>query len=462
MFGLPLLMVSATLIHFSLFKYEWIEPLYIISLTANIGYFTNYIAIKMLFKPYQKTAFGRQGLIPRNQSKLADSLSETLIENFLSRQQWREYLVQSDLINQVVQEAKQASLAWLTQSNNIALASEYLIDFLEKNKASFNKILNDLQSNLLASLSTQINTEQLLAAGLQWLEKQFDENPDEMQAMIEPIIKTVAENVPQIAESLVDALDEHIEDQDTFKRGIAKMARWSADFSSEDIKHYLFRMLASFEFRQTLFDGLKTLVCDYKHRSSVAANENSTDITLDNGSMDEPPLAKFLTTVFTDKESPINWIELIIKKLNSPSGRAIDSAIVTNAKLARSLENIHFYVFETIESELNDGPFHTWIIEELISMIEKLDLRQLVKKKAKSFSPKKMENIFQNMISEQLVFIELLGAFLGALSGLALVDIRLFTLLASAMACIYLTDQYFTSRRPNSELSSDNIRNQDS
>ena len=59
--------------HFVLETGPWSEIFYIITLTANIGYFTNFIAIKMLFKPYYKTVFGRQGLIPKNQPRMAEA-----------------------------------------------------------------------------------------------------------------------------------------------------------------------------------------------------------------------------------------------------------------------------------------------------------------------------------------------------------------------------------------------------
>jgi uncharacterized membrane protein YheB (UPF0754 family) len=52
-----------------------------------IGYFTNYIAIKMLFHP-RKKMFGLQGIIPKRRKILAKKISETTIkvmpENFKS------------------------------------------------------------------------------------------------------------------------------------------------------------------------------------------------------------------------------------------------------------------------------------------------------------------------------------------------------------------------------------------
>ncbi len=90
-----------------------------------------------------------------------------------------------------------------------------------------------------------------------------------MEYLIEPVIKTIAENIPDIAQQLVARIDEHIENQDSIKRSIAKAARWSANINDNDIKQYLFRMVASFEFRQALFEGLQSLVREYKNRGTA-------------------------------------------------------------------------------------------------------------------------------------------------------------------------------------------------
>jgi len=55
-----------------------------------IGYFTNDIAIKMLFRPYRAIYIGKRqlpftpGLIPRNQERLAKRVSDTIMGSLLT------------------------------------------------------------------------------------------------------------------------------------------------------------------------------------------------------------------------------------------------------------------------------------------------------------------------------------------------------------------------------------------
>ncbi|ACO03507.1 MAG TPA: DUF445 domain-containing protein [Persephonella sp.] len=67
----------------------WIEYLIPPLLGAFIGYVTNYIAIKMLFRPFEeKYIFGFKvpftpGLIPRRRKEIANSIAETVEEHIL-------------------------------------------------------------------------------------------------------------------------------------------------------------------------------------------------------------------------------------------------------------------------------------------------------------------------------------------------------------------------------------------
>ena len=57
---------------------------------AIIGAFTNYIAIKMLFRPLKEKRIGRfkvpftPGVIPKHQEELAGALSKTVYQNFFT------------------------------------------------------------------------------------------------------------------------------------------------------------------------------------------------------------------------------------------------------------------------------------------------------------------------------------------------------------------------------------------
>ena len=81
---------------------------------AVIGYFTNDIAIKMLFRPYQPIYIGKRrlpftpGLIPRNQERLAKRVSDTIMGSLLTPEELQ------NLARRLLQtERVQGAILWL-------------------------------------------------------------------------------------------------------------------------------------------------------------------------------------------------------------------------------------------------------------------------------------------------------------------------------------------------------------
>jgi uncharacterized membrane protein YheB (UPF0754 family) len=81
---------------------------------AIIGYFTNDIAISMLFRPYHARFIGKfkipftPGLIPANQARLAQKISDTIMGSLLTPQELQ------NLAKRLLQtERVEAAITWL-------------------------------------------------------------------------------------------------------------------------------------------------------------------------------------------------------------------------------------------------------------------------------------------------------------------------------------------------------------
>lgn len=111
-------------------------------LGAIIGYFTNDLAIKMLFRPYRAIYFaGRRlpftpGLIPRNQERLAKRVSDTIMGSLLTPEELQ------NLTRRLLQpERVQAGIFWL-----LRLALEQIRQDQEQKTA---KIISGMLRDLL-------------------------------------------------------------------------------------------------------------------------------------------------------------------------------------------------------------------------------------------------------------------------------------------------------------------------
>lgn len=71
-------------------------------MTGLIGWFTNWVAVKMLFKPVKPINFGffkLQGIFPKRQDKLAASIGRMVAEELLTNEDIREKVLDRDNID---------------------------------------------------------------------------------------------------------------------------------------------------------------------------------------------------------------------------------------------------------------------------------------------------------------------------------------------------------------------------
>ena len=100
-----------------------------------IGYVTNGIAIKMLFRPlYPKYLFGKQipftpGLIPKERARLAGSLGNAISNNLMNREVLEKTLLSEDLLSQITDAIDNFVE---NQSQNVQSLRDFLYGALSK------------------------------------------------------------------------------------------------------------------------------------------------------------------------------------------------------------------------------------------------------------------------------------------------------------------------------------------
>lgn len=122
---------------------------------AVIGYITNDIAIRMLFRPRTaKYLFGVKipftpGIIPKEKARIATSIGNTVSKNLMNR----EILEKTLLSDEMVLKIKNGISDFIsTQKNNEETLEEFLLNYLKKED------LKNILENVSSDLSLQIHT----------------------------------------------------------------------------------------------------------------------------------------------------------------------------------------------------------------------------------------------------------------------------------------------------------------
>lgn len=87
----------------------WVRSGFVVVMAGCVGYFTNFLAIKMLFQPRRGQVLGWRGLIPRNQAEIARSLGESVQSQLLAPDIVLGYIHE----RQLVERGTRALAEWL-------------------------------------------------------------------------------------------------------------------------------------------------------------------------------------------------------------------------------------------------------------------------------------------------------------------------------------------------------------
>jgi len=116
---------------------------------AVIGFFTNYIAVKMMFRPYEEVRIGRwrvpftPGIIPRRKAALAGALGRMVSESLVQEQDLKNALLSDEITNTVVEGI--LSLPPLDPGGRTLLGEQYDVQR--------ERLLSSLTDHIVAALS---------------------------------------------------------------------------------------------------------------------------------------------------------------------------------------------------------------------------------------------------------------------------------------------------------------------
>ena len=142
---------------------HWIDWVVTPLIGAVIGYFTNWLAIKMLFRPHnEKRIFGFRlpftpGLIPKERQRLAKTMGETLSKNVLTQDVMMKSLSSPDVAENISKAIDNGLFALETSDKT---ADALLSQFLGAGKT---QILDDAEAQLLLGIEKLLTSPALQA-----------------------------------------------------------------------------------------------------------------------------------------------------------------------------------------------------------------------------------------------------------------------------------------------------------
>lgn len=406
--------------------YDWIATLNLATLWiyfappvagAIIGYFTNDIAIKMLFRPYKPIYFGKRqlpftpGLIPRNQERLAKRIADTIMGSLLTPGELQK------LAGRLLQtERVQSAILWLLK---LAL-DQVQLDKEQKTAKILAGILRDLLSQSLPRLlKVFARREDFLEAQINQIFDQilleFQLSEDQARKLSDWLLHVVLP--PDVLrQALVDFLtDKNIHIIDEGFREKSSGTYW---------------VVANlFGLRNTL-TRLRTFCLDEKD----AANERLADLIfslsirerlrkwLQNVSLQNLPMSTVRQLRKTTRDTVRSYVQERGTEVLKGLGESIDwnnvavlvlnrlrNSAAVSASLGLVSQELALILERYLERDLEN------IVAQAIPI---LSIDQVIVDRIRATSPEELELTIQSIVKSELQAIVNLGGLLGFIVGL--------------------------------------------
>lgn len=127
---------------------------------AFIGYITNDIAIRMLFRPYKtKHIFGLHipftpGIIPKEKGRIAKSIGDVISENLMNSEVLEQYLLSEQITSKL---HSSITSFFETQKQNNETVEQFLIHYLTEDEIS--NIAKSINNNLTSQIKGRLADE---------------------------------------------------------------------------------------------------------------------------------------------------------------------------------------------------------------------------------------------------------------------------------------------------------------
>lgn len=416
--------------HFFGSTQPWIKTLFVIVIAGVLGYFTNYLAIKMLFQPKRGQVLGWQGLVPKNKAQIARSLGSSV----------QHQLLHPDIV-----------LAYIAERRMIETGTQSLADWLDRSLQN-----PDVRREVTATLIDLLNQKgpELMTTGLDFAEtalKGIARDPaairsywvDIRAAMIEylqtadnraqvarKLLQLFQDQLPHIAEWLNRAIEAYLQDRNavgTLGLGLKNL------FSIDDaaIQQFLQRFS---EDPKVSEDFLTTLDAVMDSIQKELLSESTQQLVQERlGSWIEQVAAFSRRTLLPGAVDHLNVY------LNEPRNWAqIEEYLIQGIAWlkTRALSVLHS---ETGRRYLRAG------IERAV---QQLNVTDLVEQQVMKLDTDELEKMVLDNTGGNLTVIQFLGGVLGLIAGLVQVHVLFALPIGAGMVVVWIAYRLNERRAP--------------
>ncbi|MFS0782991.1 DUF445 domain-containing protein [Bacillus sp. 1P06AnD] len=361
--------------------------LFMVVIGALIGAFTNFIAIKMLFRPYEPMyIFGKKlpftpGLIPKRRGELAEQVGKLVVEHLLTGES-----IQQKVLTPTF---RQELLNWLRDKvAQLKNRPETIEESLEK--FGFHRTKEKVERQISTIITSKVD---------RWL----IENRDTSLSMILPeqAIVSVEAKIPEIADLIIAKGETFFSSAE----GRKQLEKLIEDFFED--KGMLWNMLQMFMKNEKLVDKIQPEIM--KFLKAEGTKETITELIMKEWHiLKERDLAGIIA----------DWrLERTIAPLQQQLMNMLQLEKYYALSVGEVVTKHESFITEQLLPKMMDAAFDR-LFAHVELFVEKLHLEEIVQEQVNTFSLERLEEIILSIAKRELGMITYLGGLLGGVIGL--------------------------------------------
>ncbi len=408
----------------------WADWPFKIFLAGTVGIWTNYFAIRMLFRPRERTAFGRQGLIPARRDDLAEAVAGAVAEELLDSETLLGYVEREALVEKLAEQGLARARAWLAEPRNrqevVARLGRWIRD---KGAECFDRAVPALSAGLLEILNERVRPETVWPLVEEALKRELAKT-EARQAAARVLLDLAERNSGAVARLVNGMLDDWILKQEGLKGAALLFGKIYFRVDEGHVRKELVRAVRDPGF----FEKLLAMV------------EENIPVLLGVGN--DPAFKGRLASLLEGEKGRFeNWLrgegmglarERLLKYLESGEFWSW-----LDERLASAVARLEVYAREKISSPEFRAAAREW----LIRAADSIEIRRVVREKVSEFELERLEGLVRKVSGENLCGIELFGGILGMIAGLVLIS-PLWVVIVPAAFGAFLLAERLASRKP--------------
>jgi len=403
---------------------SWVGWVFKICLSGTVGIWTNAIAIKMLFRPYQRTPLGRQGLLPRRRDDIAEAVATAVSKQLLDTDSVLKYLEENNLIQKTASEMLKGAHRWVQQPVNRQMVIHSAGRYLQNKGAQhaghlFSKVADVIKLHAAENLSPErawVHIREVLEIEI--------EKPETAHLLTVVATNLVEKNSSAIAGAVNEMLEDWINCRGFPVKQAMKFGKGIFRIDKDRIRKELLKKVRS----QSFFSDVMNLL------------ENNTDSVLSLGD-DLAVKNRFLEFFQLQKHRFDSWLKTDGVILASEKLVAYLESDLFWSRLEKFLDTIAGKLEEVLQRKVQSKEFRETARRFVQQHAYRVDIKEMVRNRICEFELQQLEELVNDVSGESLAGIELFGGILGMLAGLILINQWFVAVLLAAVGLFWLVER---------------------